>query len=396
MSTTDYASVQGKEPKTMDLFLLFSEEEKEDILSNYSADIRKKYGAACELFRKNNFPKAFEAFEKLSKKHLDEKLFLLATAASMIEAGAENLEGSLSSIFKGMEEEPEYLFLRGIIWEKQGYPQSAIASYEKAVSKDETFVAALFRLAYYSDLRGDEEGTKKLYEKCASLRPLFTNVLLNLGVIYEDNNEYEKAIDCYRKILSKYPTHARAKLYLRDAKSSVHMYLDEEKERLQDRKNQILATPISEFELSVRSRNCLNKMKIKTLGSLVKKSESELLSYKNFGETSLAEIKEILGKKGLSLGMDTIDFEAKEKDKKNYVPLPSSPPPQNTEILSTLVVDLELSVRSRKCISALGIKTVEDLVSKSEQELLSCKNFGQTSMQEIKRKLQEINLSLKP
>jgi len=60
-------------------------------------------------------------------------------------------------------------------------------------------------------------------------------------------------------------------------------------------------TPIKDFELSVRTRNCLNKMKITTLEELAKKTEVDLLSYRNFGETNLIEIGELLKSQGLKL-----------------------------------------------------------------------------------------------
>lgn len=64
-----------------------------------------------------------------------------------------------------------------------------------------------------------------------------------------------------------------------------------------------LKQPISELELSVRSANCLREAKIKTIGDLVKKTEMEMLKYRNFGKKSLSEINEILKSIGLSLGM---------------------------------------------------------------------------------------------
>ena len=67
-----------------------------------------------------------------------------------------------------------------------------------------------------------------------------------------------------------------------------------------------LATPIQELELSVRSANCLKEADIKTIDDLVEKSESELLSYKNFGKKSLDEIIAVLDKMGLSLGIKKI------------------------------------------------------------------------------------------
>jgi len=64
-----------------------------------------------------------------------------------------------------------------------------------------------------------------------------------------------------------------------------------------------LRLPISELELSVRSSNCLIEANIKTIADLVKKTEDEMLGFKNFGKKSLSEIKELLAGMGLTLGM---------------------------------------------------------------------------------------------
>jgi len=64
-----------------------------------------------------------------------------------------------------------------------------------------------------------------------------------------------------------------------------------------------LRLPISELELSVRSSNCLREANIKLIGDLVRKSESELLGFRNFGKKSLTEINELLKGMSLSLGM---------------------------------------------------------------------------------------------
>ncbi len=84
------------------------------------------------------------------------------------------------------------------------------------------------------------------------------------------------------------------------------MYYDED-DRRGDRRNAVLDIPITDFELSVRSRNCLKKMNIRTLGDLLSTTEQELLRYKNFGETSLNEIKALLAQKGLRLGQAAED-----------------------------------------------------------------------------------------
>jgi DNA-directed RNA polymerase subunit alpha len=66
---------------------------------------------------------------------------------------------------------------------------------------------------------------------------------------------------------------------------------------------EMLAKPIEELDLSVRSANCLKNANIRTLGDLVQRSEREMLSTKNFGRKSLDEIKEVLSSLGLSFGM---------------------------------------------------------------------------------------------
>lgn len=64
-----------------------------------------------------------------------------------------------------------------------------------------------------------------------------------------------------------------------------------------------LRLPILELELSVRSSNCLREAGIKVIADLVKKSEDDMLNFKNFGKKSLTEIKELLMSMGLTLGM---------------------------------------------------------------------------------------------
>ncbi|MFA4989974.1 MAG: DNA-directed RNA polymerase subunit alpha [Candidatus Omnitrophota bacterium] len=64
-----------------------------------------------------------------------------------------------------------------------------------------------------------------------------------------------------------------------------------------------LRLPISELELSVRSSNCLREAGIKIIADLVKKTEDDMLDFKNFGKKSLTEIKELMLGMGLTLGM---------------------------------------------------------------------------------------------
>ncbi len=89
------------------------------------------------------------------------------------------------------------------------------------------------------------------------------------------------------------------------AVSEAAVMADEEAEKEQQRMRDLLAKPIEELDLSVRARNCLDAENLATVGDLVRKSEQELLKIKNFGKTSLKEIKKKLSDLDLSLGMNT-------------------------------------------------------------------------------------------
>lgn len=210
--------------------------------------------------------------------------------------------------------------------------------------------------------------------------------MMNLAVLYEDRGDYSRAISCYDAILRSDPTNPRARLYRRDCELSLTMYYDETQERKDDKLQQTLRVPITDFELSVRARNCLTKMNIKYLGDLVRKSETELLSYKNFGETSLNEIKAILNSKNLRLGM-----------------LPPEkivqPPPElgnvDPGLYAKPLLELDLSVRSRRTMEMLNIRLVGELLQHSAEELLAMPNFGQTSLNEIRMKLRTLGVDVR-
>ena len=65
----------------------------------------------------------------------------------------------------------------------------------------------------------------------------------------------------------------------------------------------LLRTPIDDLELSVRSVNSLKNSNIRTLGDLVRQTESQILQVKNFGKKSLQEIADLLEREKLNFGM---------------------------------------------------------------------------------------------
>src|SRR5882724_7844367 len=125
-----------------------------------------------------------------------------------------------------------------------------------------------FRKGQEAEAQGNHEKGVELYERICTSPPVHINALMNLAILYEDNNHYDEAHRCLEAILRTNPNHARARLYMKDVESARSMFYDDD-DRRGDRRNAVLEIPIADFELSVRSRNCLKKMNIRTLGDLL-------------------------------------------------------------------------------------------------------------------------------
>lgn len=290
------------------------------------------------------------------------------------------------------EHHAEWQYNWGRLREAQGDIAEALHSYEKALELDEDHEPTAFRLAYLLDLHGEDEQALQMYERLALQAPAPVSALINLAVIYEDDGRYDEAHEQIERILEEYPNHPRARLFLKDIESSMSMLYDENFERNMQKRNALLDTPVSDFELSVRSRNCLKKMNINTLGDLLRISEQELLGYKNFGETSLNEIKEMLTAKSLRLGQLKEDSPGQISSSTVEAANEQGIAP---ELFNKPLSEIELSGRSRKCLQRLALNTLGELIQKTEAELLSTKNFGQTSLEEIKMRLEELGVSLR-
>jgi DNA-directed RNA polymerase subunit alpha len=344
------------------------------------------------LVEKQEFDEALKAFERA------EKTGYTASQVQLQRVGVYRQQGDLNqarSILKKLEDQAshsaEYHFQLGSCFLAEGERPQAIRHFERAVELDPGHTGALFQLAHANDLAGSDEEAIGYYERCLNHPPVHVGVLMNLGILYEDSEQYSKAVDCYRRVLYANPVDEEARLFLRDAQASLTMYYNPDDEHAFSRFSQVLEVPVTDFELSVRSRNCLKKMNIKTLGDLTRISEQQLLSSKNFGETSLGEIKEIMSSKGLHLGQSL--EQGAQHDLRFRPQQPLSPEEQ--AILNKPVSDLNLSVRARKCMNRLAINTVGDLIQRTADELLESKNFGVTSLAEVREKLNQLGLTLR-
>jgi len=288
----------------------------------------------------------------------------------------------------------EYYYQVGSLQAADGELKLASENLEKAVELDRDHTEALFELAYINDLYGNDEYAIELYKQCIQKPPVPVAAFINLGILYEDENRYRDAESCYRRVLQAIPHHPRARLFSKDVQASKQMYVDEDSERFSDQMQKVMQVPVTDFELSVRSRNCLKKMNIRTLGDLARTTEAQLLSSKNFGETSLSEIKEIMGVKGLRLGL-ALEGSERPTGSTFQQPVYDDVTPEERALLSKSITELAFSVRARKCMQRLNIQFVSDLVRRSGDELLETKNFGVTSLNEVRDRLNELGLKLK-
>ena len=318
----------------------------------------------------------------------------LESIAQKIRAGDHQAaQKALDASKETADAQNEVMFLKGYLKEMTYDREAAAAAYEALLQKDPDHTEAMFRLAVLNDQAGDDERAIELYERCTEHAPTHVHAMLNLAVLYEENGMLHQAEHLARDVLNEFPNHARASELLKSILSSQIMSSDERGHREHDMGDATLDMPIADFELSVRSRNCLKQMNLCTLGDLLRTTEPELLSYKNFGETSLNEVKALLSQKGYRLGQAAL-------------PPPEPQPLRQQSLLRYTgdaatamrkpISDMELSVRSRKCLQRLGISTMGELAIRSESELLTTKNFGQTSLTEIKRQLGVHGLSLRP
>jgi DNA-directed RNA polymerase subunit alpha len=301
--------------------------------------------------------------------------------------------------------EPDRLYFQGRLLESKADHAGAVASYEAALARDPEHRASRFRIAFRADLMGDDERALAEYEKLAAFRPVSAAVLINLGVMYEDRNMYERACGCYGAVLRRDPANGLARLFYADAHDSLDMYYDESLELKEDQLRKVLRTPITDFELSVRARNCLANMNIRTLGDLVSHTELDLMGFKNFGETSLNEIKRLLANRGLKLGMRRDDgsfvipedFNAgRTMDLASELAWLGELTEEQKEALDLQISSLSLSVRChRVLVERLNLQRVGDVLLYTEEDLLSMPNFGITSLNELKVKLTEYGLRLR-
>ena len=423
-------------------YLLGQHEPAAERLNEVDGDGFADYYLALALTSLKDWDGALAAYDGAAGNGFDEVQCELEKAGVVRQAGdTEKADEMLTAVSRKAATRAEYSYQKGCVMADRGDTLGAVEYFERAVDMDARHSKAMFRLAGLMDLLGEDEAAVRLYEQSLSKPPLFLGALINLGLLYEDAENYPAAAYCFRRVLQVYPNHERALLFLKDVAAATSMYYDEEAMRRQRELEQQMRIPITDFELTARSRNGLERAGIATLGDLCRTSEAELLAAKNFGDTSLNEIREILEQRGLRIGQ-LVEQDAADAAGYGYgggygaapagfgagagmasPPQPGASPlaavtpagapsgggpgigkmafmsddisPAERAKLERPVSDLNLSVRARKCLTRLGIVTMGELVSRTPDDLMSVRNFGVTSLNEIRQKLTDFDLKLR-
>ncbi len=372
------------------LYFLGHPREAVDHLGQADGALAAFYQGRIQASREK-YQEALAAFDKAEKAGYNASQVNLQRAGVQRQLGKIKEAGDLLEKHKDLaSHSAEFHFQLGQLRLQEGNKLEGADSLEKAVKFDPNHSGALFQLAMLNDQAGNDDEALSLYEKCRNNPPVHVGTLTNLGILYEDMGRYDKAHDCFKAVLHSNPSDERARLYVKDALASQTMVVAHDDALSDPQMAQVFEISVNDFELSVRARNCLKRLNIKTLGDLTRVTEDQLLTSKNFGETSLVEINEMLAAKGLRLGQS---LEA-GGDGSSYRPVGELSEEDQLK-LAAPVSDLQLSVRARKCMNRLGLSSIAELVSKSAEDLMEARNFGVTSLNEVREKLRERGLNLR-
>lgn len=360
-------------------------EQAENTLRKFTDAVSRYFTAQCLLSR-NKPTEARYVLEKIPVKGRPSHAEAAIGRTLRLEGKPIEAADYLRRLINRHSDGAELHYELGMCRYESGEYETAAEAFDEALHVDPDHRGAMFSLAYLLYQRGGDEEAIELYEKCAGMKPVHIGAVANLALIYEDMARYDESTFWLQKLHEAEPSDEKLEMFSRFASSCTNMYYDDERQRQIVRRERLLAMSIDDFELSIRSRKCLEEMSIKTLGDLVSKTESELLAFNNFGETSLTEVKSILRQKGLTLKEEAPAGEA--------AGLAASGISKN-EAMDLSLDEAGLSTRVRKCLEGRKIKTLNEVCGKDEKMLLEIRDFGRASLRELKKKLSYYDLSLK-
>ena len=182
-------------------------------------------------------------------------------------------------------------------------------------------------------------------------------------------------------------TKAHESFFENNSQIDIYETIDNSAKKFSENKgdNTVLLQPVDILNLSERSGNCLCSVDIRTIGELIQKTEMELLKIRNLGRKSIREIKQRLSGLELHLAMNNDPSDIKIRPK-NELKIDSK---ETCSKLTSLLSDVELSVRCRNFLALYGVNYVWELVRFKENELNNIPNLGRKTIDELKNIVEE-------
>ena len=150
-------------------------------------------------------------------------------------------------------------------------------------------------------------------------------------------------------------------------------------------KEKVLSMKVEELDFSSRTLNALKRSGINTVEEVISYTEDEIIKVRNIGETGFAEIWKKLHGLGLAF---------RERDIYTMGMLLERPEVKGEKVLEMTIEELDFSVRTYTCLKRAGINTVDDLLQRTESDMIKIKNLGKKSLEEVIFKLNALGLSL--
>ena len=150
-------------------------------------------------------------------------------------------------------------------------------------------------------------------------------------------------------------------------------------------KEKVLSMRVEELDFSSRTQNALMRAGINTVEEIISYTEDEIIKVRNIGETGFAEIWKKLHSLGLSF---------REREIYTMGMLIERPEVKGEKVLEMTIEELDFSVRTYTCLKRAGINTVDDLLQRTESDMIKIRNLGRKSLEEVILKLSALGLTL--
>ncbi len=278
-------------------------------------------------------------------------------------------------------------FRQGLEAERKLDRWQAIEAFRGAREQAPEDPAVCFKLAYHLDLVGEEEEALRLYQQACSGDQPKVHAMLNLAILYEDEEQYAEAEECLKRVVQTDPNHERARLFLKDVEASRDAEEAEAEEATAQPHSPLADMRVDRLELSNPTQEKLYTAGLRTVGDLLRTPETDLRSASGMDEQTVEEVKTVLAQRGLRVGQDAEPVGQPTE-------AATEPSGGDQGILDQPIAELGLSARAQKALGMLDAETVRELINHTEEQLLAVKHFGQTSLQEIKSKLAQYDLQL--